>query len=353
MLMDEVIDVKLFNQINLGDPFFNTLKEDYPGFEEWFLRKGNEEAHVLYNSSGQLDAFLYMKIEVGPIIDVQPQLLEGQWLKIGTMKVNPHGTRLGERFIKKALDFAIVHDLKNVYVTVFPKHEGLVNLFKKYGFIQSADKVSVAGKESVFTKDLGKSIGDILFDYPLVRSKGKNKHLLAIKPEYHTKLFPDSILRNEKIDIIKDVSHTNSIHKVYIASMRGLSAIKSGDLLIIYRTKTENTKAWYTSVATSICVVEEVRGTKEFQSIDLYMNYCREYSVFTDEELVDYWQKDGPVYIIKMTYNIALRRRLNQQRLVEEVGLKKDNYWGYFPLSDREFEQILIKGDVYESLAID
>ncbi|MGG3789009.1 N-acetyltransferase, partial [Paenibacillus larvae] len=76
-------------------------------------------------------------------------------------------------------------------------------------------------------------------------------------------------------------------------------------------------------------------------------------SVFSTKDLLYYWNKPGNVYIIKMTYNVALRRRLNQQRLVEEVGLSKDNYWGYFALNDQEFEQILVKGDVYESLIID
>ncbi|SDW02724.1 hypothetical protein SAMN05518855_10011 [Paenibacillus sp. CF384] len=55
----------------------------------------------------------------------------------------------------------------------------------------------------------------------------------------------------------------------------------------------------------------------------------------------------------KTIYNVALKRRLNQQRLVQEVGLVKDTFWGYFPLSEQEFEKIIIKGDVYESIIVD
>lgn len=40
VVMDGIIQIKSFNQINLEDPFFDTLKEDYPGFELWFKRKG-------------------------------------------------------------------------------------------------------------------------------------------------------------------------------------------------------------------------------------------------------------------------------------------------------------------------
>ncbi|CAM4501523.1 N-acetyltransferase [Paenibacillus typhae] len=350
--MDGIIDFKNFNDINLNDPFFDTLKEDYPGFGQWFKKKGNELAQVFYNESGNLEAFLYMKTEIGPINDVRPVLDNGLWLKVGTMKVNPHGTRLGERFIKKILDYAIVKDIKNIYVTVFRKHQKLVQTFKKYGFIESGIKSSSAGEELVFTKNLKDIVNNTLHDYPLVASRNKAKHLLSVKPKYHTNLFPDSILNNESFDIISDVSHTNSIHKVYLSSMPGLASVKAGDLLVIYRTKTENTVAWYTSVATSICVIEEVKSPRDFSSLESYMKYCKSYSVLTDSELLEYWYKKGRVYIIKMTYNIAFRKRLNRKRLVEEVGLDKNDYWGCITLSDQEFEKILTLGDVYESLII-
>ncbi|AIQ46491.1 acetyltransferase [Paenibacillus sp. FSL R7-0273] len=351
--MDGIIETKKFKEINLNDPFFVTLKEDYPGFEQWFMKKGSETAQVFYNESDMLEAFLYMKTETGPINDVHPVLGEGSWLKVGTMKVNPHGTRLGERFIKKILDYAIVKDIKNIYVTVFDKHQKLVETFKKYGFKVSGSKVSPAGEELVLTKSLITTVNNILQDYPLVKSSERAKHLLAIKPRYHTKLFPDSILKNESFDIISDVSHTNSIHKVYLSSMSGLASVKTGDLLVIYRTKTENTSAWYTSVATSICVIEEVKSPREFSNLESYMRYCRSYSVFTDSELLEYWYKKGRVYIIKMTYNVAFRKRLTRKKLVEEVGLNEKDYWGCLTLSDQEFEKILTLGDVYESLVID
>lgn len=132
-----------------------------------------------------------------------------------------------------------------------------------------------------------------------------------------------------------------------------VGSVKPGDIILIYRTRTENTKAWFTSVATSICVVEEVKNRRDFSNMDEFMHYCKDYSVFTEDELVKYYQKLGNVFVIKMTYNIALRRRLNLKRLVEEVGIEKEQYWVFFPLSDPEFEKIIIKGDVYESLIID
>jgi len=40
----------------------------------------------------------------------------------------------------------------------------------------------------------------------------------------------------ESPDIVKDVSHTNSIHKIYLTKMQGTEQLKRGDLLVIYRT---------------------------------------------------------------------------------------------------------------------
>lgn len=70
-----------------------------------------------------------------------------------------------------------------------------------------------------------------------VRKAGFNKYVLSIVPEYHTQLFPDSILKNEqKYDLIQDVSETNSIYKIYLCWMKGTRYLKTGDKLVIYRT---------------------------------------------------------------------------------------------------------------------
>ena len=51
--MNQNMNLKLFSDINLDDPFFDSLKSDYPGFENWFQRKINENeiAFVQYKVS--------------------------------------------------------------------------------------------------------------------------------------------------------------------------------------------------------------------------------------------------------------------------------------------------------------
>lgn len=43
-----------FGRINLDDDFFASLKEDYVGFEKWFIKKFDEEAYITINSNNGL-----------------------------------------------------------------------------------------------------------------------------------------------------------------------------------------------------------------------------------------------------------------------------------------------------------
>jgi len=133
------IQFKLFGEIDLQDSFFDTLRDDYKGFNEWYNNKvsQNERAYVLYEQE-QLVCFLYLK-EENPVdnTNIMPSLdITRSWMKVGTFKVIPHKTKLGERLIKRMFDFAISRNIFNLYVTAFSKQEALINLLKRYGFKQ-------------------------------------------------------------------------------------------------------------------------------------------------------------------------------------------------------------------------
>lgn len=88
-----------FTDCSLDDPFFESLKEDYPEFSEWFARKGTagEEALVFSDESG-IGAFVYLKKENEPIYLEGKTLPVIPRLKIGTLKLADRfqGLRLGE-----------------------------------------------------------------------------------------------------------------------------------------------------------------------------------------------------------------------------------------------------------------
>ena len=344
-----------FKEVNLEDPFFDSLKADYKGFEEWFGRKSDNDAYIQKKNDSSLQAFLYLKIEDEAITDVIPNFPEAKRLKVGTFKIEAHNTKLGERFVRMIMHHALYEKVEEIYVTIFEKHVGLVNLLKKYGFEKKAIKGDTDNPESVYVKSMKCYTGDICKDFPFIHTAGKNKYLLAIYPKFHTVLFPDSILNTEirdKDSLIKDVSHTNSIHKIYLCRMEDAKQMNPGDLVVIYRTSDDRGSAMYRSVATSVCVVEEVKTPKDFKSYEEYIKYTNYYSIFDKNTLTIFYNNSKTV-IIKMTYNAAFNRRIIRKELIEEVGISQNTYWGFLELTGEQFNGIIERGQIDESLIVD
>lgn len=346
--MENLIYTK-FENINLNDPFFDSLKSDYKEFSDWFHRKKDDYAYVLYGEYG-IDGFLYLKFE-NEVIDIEPAIYNKLILKVGTFKFNPKGTLRGQRFIKKILDVAIANRIEFVYLTVFEKHAYLINLFTQYGFYKAGQKQTPNGIEYVYARNMRIAVGDILLDYPYIFPT-TNKFLLAIHPLYHTRLFPESKLFNESPNMVQDVSHSNSIHKIYISAAYNADTLKRGDILVMYRTGDGQGPAYYRSVVSSICVVEDVKHISEFLSEDAYLQYCSKFSVFTVSELSKFYREKRYPYVIRFTYNMALPKRTNRKELLDNHVIGDQTRIVLEPISDIQFNSILRLSQADESFII-
>ena len=165
-------------------------------------------------------------------------------------------------------------------------------------------------------------------------------------------MFSDSMLNTESYDILKDMSESNSIHKVYITEMKGVEQLKRGDCLLIYRTKDKNAQsANYSSVITSLCVVEEYKDLSSFSDLYDFIKYCKPHNIFTDDELENIFIKKNYTKIIKMAYNISFKRRVILKKIREIIG-HEEVYWGFAKLTDEAFFAILKEGLVNDSIII-
>ena len=353
------LQVQHFSDIDLNDSFFDSLRASYPEFNEWYNKKAAAGATAYcYYVNDELKDFLYLKIEEEELSDLTPALPAKKRLKVGTFKVDNedrHTTR-GERFMKKIMDKAIAEDVDEIYVTMFPTEElqGLIRMFEKFGFSHIADKPHEGGNaEYVLIKDMTTHVDDFKLDYPFVKKASSNKYVLSIVPEFHTHLFPDSILKNEKkYDLIQDVSETNSIYKIYLCWMQGTRNLKAGDKLIIYRTSDEEGKAYYRSVCTSVCTVCEVKTYRDFENEEEFIKYTNRYSVFKEHELRRWYKYKNYFIVIKMVYNIAFTKKVINMVMKEQVDLKP-KYWGFFKLTDAQFDKLLELGEIDERYIID
>lgn len=350
MEQDVIQKVKI-GSLNFQDSFFDSLREDYGGsaFEEWLVRKSDEFAYVFFENNTSLSGFLYLKDEYEEDDEIVPHFEYKRRLKIGTFKINSHGTVLGQRFLGIVLRQMLEYGHDFVYVTLFEKQNGLIKLFEKFGFVLWGEKNN---GELIFYKNLDVH-NNIYTDFPRINiTQDNRKHLLGILPTYHTKLFPESILNTEKNHIIEDLSFTNTSEKVYLTAMRGVRNFNSGDLIAIYRTKENGKSAEYSSVVTSICTVVEVVDINDFETINDFISYCGKGTIFSRNELIYFWNNKNYPYIIKMLYNVPLKKRIIRKKLIEDIGLNRSDYFGCMLLTDTQFEKIIEIGEINESFII-
>ena len=351
------LELKPFSSINLADKFFDSLKAAYPEFSDWYNRKAQEGAmaYVFKNHSGEVKDFLYLKIETDALEDVEPVLEAKKRLKVGTFKLLSRGTRRGERFMKKIMDKAMAEDVDEVYVTIFPTKElmYLIRLFERFGFRHEADKPHDGGTaEWVLVKDMRGVKGDIMKDYPRMQTSGHKKWMLAIKPEFHTQLFPDSILQTESYDMVKDITPTNGIYKIYISRNADCAQMKKGDHVIIYRTSDGQGAAWYRSVVTTVCTVYDVKAWSDFGNEEEFLKYTK-YSVFGERDLRSWFKKYHNMVVVKMLYNVAFTKRVVRKNLIGQVGLDEQVRWSLLALTDAQFNKMIELGKADESYIID
>ena len=242
---------------------------------------------------------------------------------------------------------------EEAYVTIFSEHEGLIKLLERYGFKYYGKKVTegLEKAENVYFKYANTFDNDMFLDYPRINNKNTEKYMLSIWPKYHTRMFPDSRLKTEKNHEIEDISVTNSIEKIYL-SAADISRYKRGDIVVIYRTAENGKSAEYSSVATSICIVEEVKNINDFTDYNEFYNYCCSHSVFTDDELRTFWRTKRYPNLIKMIYNVALKKRPIRRELIQDVGLSRNQRWVSVKLTDQQFNKIVELGEVDESFII-
>lgn len=93
--MNKSIKRTRFAEVPLDSRFFESMKGEYREFESWFRRKAEEgaEAYVL-GSGADITGFMYLKVEDGEVSDLEPPMGPARRIKIGTLKIEAHGTRL-------------------------------------------------------------------------------------------------------------------------------------------------------------------------------------------------------------------------------------------------------------------
>ncbi len=351
---------KKFTDINLDDPFFDELKSDYPGnsystgFAEWFRKKARANATALvFNDEDGLGAFVYLKSENEPIELTDQTLPASPRIKIGTLRLAPRfrGQRLGEGAIGLALWKWQSTKIDEIYVTVFEKHDVLINLFLRFGFSYIGDnlngeRVYIKNRKTIDFRDPYKS-------FPFINPAFKKAGYLIVDDRYHDTLFPYSELKNTLQENVA-LAVANGLTKIYVGAQFTMPHYKAGEPVLIYRRHTGDGVKRYKSCITSFCLVSEVimvkTNNRAHLSFDELLARIGNKSVFDEQALKTKFDNERNMVVIEMLYYGYFGEGNN----VNMDWLDKNGYWSndgsVYPtsiqLSPDQFKRILLEGNV-------
>lgn len=338
-----------FSDVSIKNSFFDSLKNDYLEFEDWFeKKKSNDEEAFVYNDEKGIGAFLYLK-EESESIDLKDKTLPLiNRIKIGTLRIDERirGSRLGEGALGVSLWKWRDSKCEEIYVTVFPKHTELISLFIRFGFKNVGTNIR---GELVFLRNKNEiDFSNAYTSFPFINPNFKKAGLIPINDDYHDQLFPYSELKAKMLEIQEETAG-NGITKVFIATPINNLHYEVGEPVFIYRKHTGDGQKTYKSVVTSFCTIVKVMNVKtngiEKVSLSDFIQYAGNKTVYSVEELIGIYSKKN-IFLLELVYNGFFGKGKN----VIYKRLKEEGLFEHYPYeliySKEDFIKILEMGAI-------
>lgn len=298
-----------FSECSLADPFFETLKSDYPEFPKWFERKVAEgaEAFVFKNESRCISAFVYLKQENEEIELVGKTLPAKERLKIGTLKLddNYHGQRLGEGAIGISLWKWQDEKCPEIYLTVYEKHQDVIALVEKFGFVCEGRKdngefVYIKNREKIDYSNPQKA-------FPFIDPTFQIAGMLPIFDNFHDRLFPYSELKNTNMEFLEEAAG-NGITKIFIGNPQDDQKFVAGTPVFLYRIYNGNQcPKKYKSCLTSFATISKKnivkRNSRANMTLEEFLRLCGNKTIFNNQELTNLYIGNRNMIMLELVYN--------------------------------------------------
>lgn len=297
------------HELDVRDTFFDSLRKDYPEFDEWFARCAREhrKAHVVTCSeTGRLAAIAVLKEE-----SHEPNGREARVLKLCTLKVSPDfgGQRYGELLVRSVVEHARKTGIEVMYFTAFPKHEALLAFADSFGFALSA--ALTARGEHTCTKSLTYTAHDEealpadefarRFGPGAISFRNCRTYLVPVEPRYHTRLWPETA---NQLELFNPEPCGNSIKKAYLCHSP-TRTVGPGDVLAFYRT--HNKQGVYTLGTVDRTIVSSTPSE--------VVRFVSTRTVYSQEQIALLCQRN--VLALLFRHALTLSRPLGPSKLIE------------------------------------
>lgn len=259
----------------LETEFFDSLREGYAPFDNWFRDKAREgrTAWVYWEAPNILGAICIYVRQENETITEEGLTLNGPALKLSTFKVGPNvrGKKIGELFLKTAFRYASLNRLENIFVHGdSDQHRFLYDLLEDFGFERVGIHPGSNGRDVVYLKahPALPPISELSpFDYlrryfPHYKSDSSvGKVIVPIRPHYHGILFPDytpPVLH--QLQLFRPSNAAGNAIKMAYLCYAPMKHIEPGAVALFYRSNDQQ-------AITSIGVVEEYKSLTDAAEI--------------------------------------------------------------------------------------
>jgi GNAT superfamily N-acetyltransferase/predicted nucleic acid-binding protein len=343
------------HSIPLTDNIFDSLREDYAGFDNWWTEKCvNQHRSCWIVDDGGVAGILVRKDESA--IDTDATQKVPKILKICTFKVRPEkrGSKIGELLLKKAFWFAQRNYYGLIYVTTYDTQPALIDLLEYFGFVHTASKTD---GERVYEKSLAKEALPHSAEHGRFQAHRQNypRFVLAndteafgipIKEAYHDILYPD-LRQPIQFDLFDPLGRGsgpkrpgNTIRKVYLC--RAPSNLgQPGALLLFYKGKSILPPS---QAITAIGVLEDVKLAESTRDL-LHMTGGR--SVYSEKDLEEWGATpQSPVKVINYLLSAYSEPAITLDRL-KQIGIVGNHPpQSIFRIQPQELRQLLAEIDL-------
>ncbi len=291
------INHRPLSQIDVKQPFFDSLREGYHGFDDWFSKASKDGRFAwCFDKDGVLDAICVYKTENQCPITDDGKIVNGSLLKLCTLKVGEglRGRKYGEKFFKTAFNYMRENSLDFVYLhTNSAKHPQLVSLCEEYGF----EFVGQYKGDDVYLKRMFPNARDVLLPpidfarkfFPYFKDgKDVSKYLVPIKKGFHEVLFSETSDFSQGLfrgDLSAYTPAENCLRKAYISRAK-IRSINKGDLVFFYRSGDRQ----------SVECVGVVEQAIHCENSDQILSLVSKRTVFTKKQLKQF--DDGGLVIL-------------------------------------------------------
>lgn len=285
----------------LAGPFFNSIRADYIGFDDWFRRKAMEgrRAWIYREGSNQnIEAICIYTVQTDEPITDDGVVLDGNSLKLCTFKVgeNVRGRKIGELFLRAAFQYATNHRCESIFLHANAEQQiHLKSLIEDFGFRY----VGTYRGDGVYVKDHPIEAPAVQMDafeyvhryYPHYLSGIEvQKFLVPIQPQFHEILFPDYRIPRRALPAGHPRRHVgNAIKLAYLCHTPNRQP-RPGDIVLFYRS--HDMKA-----ITTLGIVESYRSS---DSADEIARIVSRRTVYSDNQIVEMAQTETKVMLFRL-----------------------------------------------------